>query len=34
MEKQEIIQKIDVIVATLVNHHDFVMTEATKPLIS
>lgn len=31
MEKQEIIQKIDAIVATAVNHHEFVMTEATKP---
>lgn len=31
MEKQEIIHQIDVIVATLVNHHDFVMTETTKP---
>ena len=31
MEKQEIIQKIDTIVAKAVNHHDFEMTEATNP---
>ena len=31
MDKQEIINKIEVIVATAVNHHDFTMTEATKP---
>lgn len=31
MNKQEIIQKIEAIVATAVNHHDFVMTESTKP---
>ena len=31
MTKQEIIQKIESIVATSLNHHDFVMTENTKP---
>ena len=31
MNKQEIIQKIEAIVATAVNHHDFTMSEATKP---
>lgn len=31
MEKNEIINKIEAIVATCVNHHDFTMTEATKP---
>ena len=31
MNKQEIINKIEAIVATCVNHHDFVMTEETKP---
>lgn len=31
MEKNEVIQKIEAIVATCVNHHDFTMTEATKP---
>lgn len=31
MEKQEIIEKIEVIVATAVNHHDFKMIVDTKP---
>lgn len=31
MEKIEVIQKIEAIVATAVNHHNFTMTEATKP---
>ena len=31
MEKQEIIQKIEMIVVTAVNHHDFQMNEDTKP---
>ena len=31
MNKQEIIQKIEAIVATAVNHHDFMMSEGTKP---
>ena len=31
MEKNEVIKKIEEIVATCVNHHDFTMTEATKP---
>ena len=31
MERSEIIQKIESIVATSLNHHDFTMTEATKP---
>ena len=31
MTKQEIIQTIESIVATSLNHHDFVMTESTKP---
>ena len=31
MDKQEIINKIESIVATAVNHHDFTMTETTKP---
>lgn len=31
MDKNEIISKIEAIVATCVNHHDFAMTEATKP---
>lgn len=31
MGKIEVIQKIEAIVATAVNHHDFTMTEATKP---
>jgi len=29
--KKEIIDKIETIVANSVNHHDFTMTEATKP---
>lgn len=31
MDKKEIFEKIGEIVATCVNHHDFAMTEATKP---
>lgn len=31
MEKNEVINKVEAIVATCVNHHDFTMTEATKP---
>lgn len=31
MEKQEIIQKIDAIVAACVNHHDFTILVDTKP---
>lgn len=31
MERSEIIQKIETIVANSVNHHDFIITEATKP---
>lgn len=31
MERSEIIQKIESIVAASLNHHDFVMTEETKP---
>ena len=31
MDKQEIIKKIEEIVATCVNHNDFTMTEVTKP---
>lgn len=31
MEKQEIIQKIEMIVVTAVNHHDFQMSENTQP---
>lgn len=31
MEKKEILEKIEAIVATAVNHHDFTMTESTKP---
>ena len=31
MDKQEIIKKIEEIVTTCVNHHDFTLTEATKP---
>ena len=31
MDKNEIINKIEEIVATCVNHHDFTMTDATKP---
>ncbi|MCR5050550.1 MAG: acyl carrier protein [Paludibacteraceae bacterium] len=31
MTKQEIIHKIEEIVATSLNHHDFVMTGNTKP---
>ena len=31
MKKNEVIKKIEEIVATCVNHQDFTMTEATKP---
>lgn len=31
MEKQEIIQKIEMIVVAAVNHHDFQMSENTQP---
>ena len=31
MERVEVIKKIEEIVATCVNHHDFAMSEATKP---
>lgn len=31
MTKQEILEKIETIVATCVNHHDFTMSEETKP---
>lgn len=31
MDKKEIIDKIEMIVATSLNHHDFTMTEDTKP---
>lgn len=31
MEKIGVIKKIEEIVATTVNHHDFTMTDATKP---
>ena len=31
MERTEIIQKIESIVATSLNHHDFTMSEVTKP---
>ena len=31
MERSEIIQKIESIVAASLNHHDFAMTEETKP---
>lgn len=31
MEKKDVIQKIEVIVAAAVNHHDFQMSENTKP---
>lgn len=31
MDKKEIIDKIETIVANSVNHHDFIITEATKP---
>ncbi len=31
MEKQDVIQKIEVIVAAAVNHHDFQISEHTKP---
>ena len=31
MDKIDLISKIEAIVATAVNHHDFTMTEATKP---
>ena len=31
MERSEIIQKIESIVAASLNHHDFTMTEETKP---
>lgn len=31
MEKNEVINKIDAIVAICVNHHDFTMSEDTKP---
>lgn len=31
MEKQEIIEKIEVIVAIAVNHHDFQISEDAKP---
>ena len=30
MDKKEVIEKIEAIVATSVNHHEFTMTEATK----
>ena len=31
MDKKEVIEKIETIVATSLNHHDFTMTEETKP---
>ena len=31
MDKKEILEKIEAIVATSLNHHDFAMTEDTKP---
>lgn len=31
MDKKEVIEKIEAIVATSVNHHEFTMTEATTP---
>ena len=31
MDNIEVIKKIEAIVATCVNHHDFTMTESTKP---
>lgn len=31
MEKKEILEKIEAIVAASLNHHDFAMTEETKP---
>ena len=31
MEKKEILEKIESIIATSLNHHDFAMTEETKP---
>ena len=31
MDKKEVIEKIDAIVAASVNHHEFTMTEATTP---
>lgn len=31
MEKKEILEKIESIVAASLNHHDFMMTEETKP---
>lgn len=31
MEKKEILEKIEAIVAASLNHHDFVMSEETKP---
>ena len=31
MDKKEIIEKIEAIVAMSLNHHDFAMTEETKP---
>lgn len=31
MDKKEVIEKIEAIVATSLNHHDFAMTEETKP---
>lgn len=31
MEKKEVIEKIGEIVAASLNHHDFIMTEETKP---
>ena len=31
MERSEIIQKIESLVAASLNHHDFAMTEETKP---
>jgi len=31
MEKKEILEKIESIVAASLNHHDFAMTEETKP---
>ena len=31
MDKKEIIEKIEAIVAASLNHHDFAMTEVTKP---
>lgn len=31
MDKKEVLEKIEAIVATSLNHHDFAMTEETKP---